>query len=78
MADTPLGVDVTIVRRRTLPSIVPARQGKMDILTVYKTSAGQTGSVWTPAEGDSEAALVSAIRADIKEHAQWQSKTLKV
>lgn len=78
MADVPLGVEITVVRRRTLPSIVPARQGKMDILTIYRVKDGATGSVMTPQETDSEALLTTAIRADLKEHATWQNRVLKV
>ena len=78
MADAPLGLEVTVIRRRTLPSIVPSRNGKMDILTTYRTKDGATGSVMTPAEGDNELALAAAIRADLQEHSRWLNRTLKV
>lgn len=78
MPDTSQPVEVTVLKRLTIPATDPQRNGKCDVVVWYTAPPNIRSSVRLPAETFSDAALAAAIRADLQEARQWQGKTLKV
>jgi len=63
--------EVTIVDVRDIPSTMPGRIGKVDVLITYQLNAAHVYMIRVPKEEFTEERVVEEIRKDIAEKRKW-------
>lgn len=73
---------VTIIDKREVPSVDPARVGKYDAMITYSVDTFRTYLITLPDEKlggpDEEQVVSAAIKADLAERERWAERKIEV
>ena len=70
--------EVEILSTVDIPSTVPERRGKIDVMVTYRVGPYQSGMVMVPKEEATEDSISAAVKADIEVKAKFVGMKFKV